>query len=228
MAHPDLLEIGIYTIPEAAELVAAPQSSVRIWIEGHTGKQEPIIINQLGRVDDKTAISFANLMELRFVARFVKAGVKLREIRRIMSDAREMLHHPHPFATKAVVFKTDGQKIVADIARRNGLNLIYDLRSKNYEMPTVVMKSFREGVVFDPQGEAIEWTPRPKIAPNVIVHPRIEFGHPVLKHSNIPTDAIAKAVKVEGSAQFVADIFDLQVRHVREAVKFEENLAVAA
>jgi uncharacterized protein (DUF433 family) len=83
-------------------------------------------------------------------------------------------------------------------------------------------------VVFDPQGEAIEWTPRPKIAPNVIVHPRIEFGHPVLKHSNIPTDAIAKAVKVEGSAQFVADIFDLQVRHVREAVKFEENLAVAA
>lgn len=67
MARPDLLEIGIYTIPEAADLVAAPQASVRVWIEGHTGKQEPIIINQLGRVDDKTAISFANLMELRFV-----------------------------------------------------------------------------------------------------------------------------------------------------------------
>ena len=50
MARPDLLEIGIYSIPEAAELVSAPQASVRVWVEGHTGKQDPIIINQLGRV----------------------------------------------------------------------------------------------------------------------------------------------------------------------------------
>ena len=227
MACPDLLEIGIYSIPEAAELVGAPQASVRVWVEGHTRKQEPVIVNQLGRVGDKTAVSFANLMELRFIARFVKAGVNLREIRRIMTEAMETLSHPHPFATKTV-FKTDGRKIVAEIARRNGLMLVYDLRSKNYEIPSVVMKSLREDVVFDPQGEAIEWTPRPKIAPNVIVHPRIEFGHPVLKRSNIPTDTIARAVKVEGSAQFVADIFEIQVRHVREAVKFEENLAIAA
>lgn len=227
MARPDLLEIGIYSIPEAAELVSAPQASVRVWVEGHAGKQEPIIINQLGRVGEKTAVSFANLMELRFIARFVQAGVKLREIRRIMDEARETLKHPHPFATKTV-FKTDGRKIVSEIALRNGLKLVYDLRSMNYEMPSVVMKSLREDVVFDPRGEISEWRPRPKIAPNVIVHPHIEFGHPVLKRSNIPTDTVAKAVKVEGNAQFVADIFELPVRHVREAVKFEENLARAA
>ena len=49
MERPDLLEIGIYSIPEAAELVSAPQASVRVWVEGHTGKQDPVIINQLGR-----------------------------------------------------------------------------------------------------------------------------------------------------------------------------------
>ena len=67
-----------------------------------------------------------------------------------------------------------------------------------------------------------------RIAPNVIVHPRIAFGHPVLKRSNIPTETIAKAVKVEGNAQFVADIFDIPVRDVREAVKFQDHLAKAA
>ena len=51
-----------------------------------------------------------------------------------MTDAREMLSHPHPFATKTV-FKTDGRKIVAEIAHRHGLMLVYDLKSKNYEMP---------------------------------------------------------------------------------------------
>jgi uncharacterized protein (DUF433 family) len=227
VAGPDLFETGIYTIPDVADLVGAPQASVRVWVEGHTGKQDPVIDNQLGRVGGKTAVSFANLMELRFIARFVKAGVRLHEIRSIMNEAKATLNHPHPFATKTV-FKTDGRKIVAEIARRNGLMLVYDLKTKNYEIPSVVMKSFLENIVFDPQGEAIEWTPRPKIAPNVIVHPRIEFGHPVLKRSNIPTAAIAKAVKVEGNAQFVADIFDIPERHVREAVKFEEHLAKAA
>ncbi|MCP3397148.1 MULTISPECIES: hypothetical protein [unclassified Bradyrhizobium] len=227
MAQPDLLEAGIYTIPEAAELVHAAQASVRVWVEGHTGKQLPVIRNQLGKVGGKTAVSFANLMELRFIARFATAGVGLREIRNIMHEASEVLNHPHPFATR-IVFKTDGSKIVAEIARRNGLNLVYDLRSHNYEMPSVVMKSFREDVEFDPHGEMIAWTPRPDIAPNVIVHPKLSFGHPVLKTSRIPTATIAKAVDVEGGVKFVADIFEIPERQVREAVKFENQLRRAA
>jgi uncharacterized protein (DUF433 family) len=221
------MESGIYTIPEAADLVVAPQATVRVWVEGHTGKQDPIIDNQLGRVDGKTAVSFANLMELRFIAEFVKAGVGLKAIRSILQEAKLVLDHPHPFATQTV-FKTDGKKIVTDIALKNGLNLIYDLKTRNYEMPSVVMKSLKQNVAFDPTGEAIWWAPRPGIAPNVIVHPRFSFGSPVLKKSHIPTATIAKAVKAEGSARFVADIFDLPEKHVREAVKFEQQLRKAA
>lgn len=227
MVQPDLLETGIYTIPDAAELVGAQPASVRVWVEGHTGKQDPVIENELGKVEGKTAVSFANLMELRFIARFVEAGVRLQEIRRIMSEAKATLNHPHPFATRTV-FKTDGRKIVAEIARRNGLMLIYDLKSKNYEMPSVVMTSLLDDVSFDPHGEAIEWRPRPKIAPNVVVHPRIAFGRPVLRPSQIPTETIAKSFNVEGNTRFVADIFDIPEKHVREAVRFETDLAEAA
>jgi uncharacterized protein (DUF433 family) len=227
MARPDLLEAGIYTIPEAANLVEAPQATVRVWIEGHTGKQDPVIDNQLGRCAGKTAVSFANLMELRFIARFAAAGVGLREIRAILQEAKKSLHHPHPFSTR-IIFRTDGKKIVAEIARKNGLDLIYDLRSKNYEMRSVVMKSLLENVIFDPEGQAITWTPRPSFAPNVIVHPKLAFGRPVLKQSHIPTATVAQAVKVEGSARFVADVFDLPEKQVKEAVKFEQQLRKAA
>jgi uncharacterized protein (DUF433 family) len=227
MARPDLLEAGIYTIPEVAELVEAPQPNVRVWIEGHTGKQDPVIDNQLGRVGGKTAVSFANLIELRFIAKFAAAGLGLREIRAIMREVSDTLQHPHPFATKTV-FKTDTKKIVAEIAGRNGLHLIYDLRSKNFEMPSVVMKSFKENVIFDPAGEAIYWHPRPKIAPNVIVHPMFAFGQPVLDRSYIPTSTIAQSLKVEGSAKFVAQIYDIPERHVREANNFQKDLRKAA
>jgi uncharacterized protein (DUF433 family) len=226
MSEPHLLETGIYTIPEAAELVAAPTRYVRIWVEGHKGKQAAVINNQLGRVGGKVAVSFTNLMELRFVALFHGAGVKLREIRAIMEEAKDTLEHPHPFATKTI-FKTDGKKIVAEIGRKNGIENIYDLRSKNYEMRIVVMASLKDDVVYDPRGDAVSWRPRPKIAPNVIVHPRFSFGHPILKASRIPTSALADAVKVEKSARVVSYLFEVPERQVREAVKFEQHLRAA-
>jgi uncharacterized protein (DUF433 family) len=222
----DLLEIGIFTIPEVAELVEAPQDLVRIWVGGHTGKQFAVIDNQLGRVDGKVAVSFMNLMELRFVAIFAHAGVGLREIRKIMDEVREQLKHPHPFATHTV-FKTDGKKIVAEIAEKNGVK-IYDLKSKNFEMLAVVMQSLKDDVIYDPQGDAVSWRPRPKIAPNVIVHPHFSFGRPVLKASRIPTATIAQSVKVERNPKFVADIFEIPEKQVREAVAFERSLRRAA
>lgn len=224
--NPDLLELGIYTIPEVAELVEAPQDTVRVWVGGHTGKQFAVIDNQIGRVGGKVAISFTNLMEIRFVATFASAGVGLREIRKIMDEVKETLEHPHPFATHTV-FKTDGKKIVAEIAKRNGVS-IYDLKSRNYEMLAVVMKSLKDDVSYDPHGDAVSWRPRPKIAPNVILHPHFSFGQPVLRNSRVPTSTIAKSVKVEGSARFVADIFDIPESQVREAVKFERELRKAA
>lgn len=225
-SDPDLLMTGIYTIPEVAELVSAPQAMVRVWVEGHTGKQVAVIENQLGRVNGKVAVSFTNLMELRFVATFHSAGVRLREIRKIMQEVKDTLEHPHPFATHTV-FKTDGKKIVAKIARQNGVS-IYDLRTKNYEMLDVVMKSLKDDVTYDPAGDATSWRPRPKIAPNVILHPHFSFGQPVLKDSRIPTSTLAKSVQVEGSAAFVADIFEVSERQVKEAVRFERELRKAA
>lgn len=223
----DLLGAGLYTIPETAELVDARQPEVRIWIEGRRGKQAPIIENQIGRLGNKVAISFTNLMELRFVALFSAAGVRLNEIRAILLEAKDTLNHPHPFATN-VVFRTDGRKIVAEIARNNGVKDIYDLKSKNYELRDVVMDSLKEAVVFDPQGEAISWRPRPTIAPNVYIHPSMSFGRPVLMPSRIPTEAIAKAVKAEGSQAIVADLYEIPLARVREAVSFDASLRKAA
>jgi uncharacterized protein (DUF433 family) len=143
-----------------------------------------------------------------------------------MDEVRETLAHPHPFATRTV-FKTDGRKIVAEIAKNNGVS-IYDLKTKNFEMLSVVMMSLKDDVTYDPAGEAVCWRPRPKIAPNVIIHPHFSFGKPVLQQSRIPTNAIAQAVAVEKSVPFVADIFDVPEKHVREAVKFEQELRKAA
>lgn len=224
---PRLIQIGIYTISEAAELVIAPPRALRVWVEGRKGKQNPVIDNQVGRLGRTVAVSFTNLMELRFVSEFAKAGVRLNEIRAIMNEVKDVLKHPHPFATR-IVFRTDGKKIVAEIAKKNGVEVIYDLKSKNYEMHVVVLRSLKENVLWDPRGNALAWFPRPNIAPHVLIHPSHSFGRPVLVGSKIPTEAIAQAVEAEGSAKTVAHLFEIPEKQVREAVRFHKHLRKAA
>ncbi|WP_131800229.1 hypothetical protein [Methylobacterium indicum] len=227
MLHPDLLSAGIYTVPEAARLVEAEQNETRVWVEGRKGAQEPMIENEVGRVGDKTAISFTNLMELRFISMFVDAGLRLSAIRSIMEEAKDTLEHPHPFAT-STVFKTDGKRIVAQIARKNGVPSIYDLKTRHYEMPGLIMNVLLKDVVFDPRGDAISWKPRPKIAPSVIVHPAHSFGQPILLKSFVPTAAIVKTYAAERDSEIVAEMFEIPEAHVIEALRFDEALRGAA
>jgi uncharacterized protein (DUF433 family) len=224
-----LLGSGIYTIPQVALLVSARIGDVRVWVEGRQGKraQQPVIRNQIGRIGRTVAVSFTNLMELRFVARFSGAGVRLNAIRDIMDEVKELLNHPHPFATR-IVFKTDGKKVVAELLGKNGFHTIYDPRTRNYEMWAIVLQSLKEDVIFDPSGEIAAWFPRKAVAPNVILHPAYSFGRPILRRSRIPTEAIAEAFKAERSQQAVAELYDISVGQVREALNFEKHLRMAA
>src|SRR4030095_127429 len=132
MAQPNLLETGIYAVSEAAYLIGATQRKVRGWVAGYpNSNREPIIRNELGWVEGRLAFSFTNLMELRFIAFFERAGVHFWHIRSIMEQVRKEMRHPHPFATN-FVFRTDGRKIVEEIAAKNGVTHLFRLKSRNY------------------------------------------------------------------------------------------------
>jgi uncharacterized protein (DUF433 family) len=227
MATPNLIATGIFSVPEAAKLVGATERKVRGWVTGYGKGEGPLIDNELGWVDGRLAFSFVNLMEIRFIAFFERAGVKLPHIRAILAEAKDLLNHPHPFAT-CIVFRTDGKRILAKIAKRNGIDDLYDLKSHNYEMETVVFASLKTDVEYNPEGEIRSWRPRPHTAPHVIVHPKFAFGQPVLRESRIPTRTLREAVTAESSAEAVAEQFEVPLKQVREAVKFERELKMAA
>jgi uncharacterized protein (DUF433 family) len=228
-ALPDLglSRSGIYTVSEAAALIGVSQQKIRAWIDGWPRSGAPAIIeNDLGWVDDKLAFSFANLMELRFVSVFAKV-VRIGEIRTVVNEVRKEIRRAQPFATN-MVFRTDGKKIIVEIAHRTGVKQLYDLRSRNFEIGGVVYQSLKADVLYDPKGDALTWFPRRANAPNVIVHPRLAFGRPVLQKEHIPTEVIADAVKAEGSVDKVAVLFEISKQRVEEAVEFENLLKRAA
>lgn len=227
----NLLSTGIYTVSEASALIGVSERRIRGWIIGYEGTQRsPLVENELGpfgRVNGRIAFSFSNLMEMKFIKFFEDAGLKRSYIRSIFDDARRHLRAPpHPFATKWV-FRTDGRKIIEDIVASSG-QYLYDLKTKNYEMRTVVIDTLMDDVIYDAEGIARAWYPRRHLAPNVIIHPKLAFGRPVLRKSGIPTRTISDAVRAEGSQRAVASWYDLPEKQVREAVKFEDTLRKVA
>jgi uncharacterized protein (DUF433 family) len=227
MARLNLLESGIFTVAEAARFIRSSEQKVRGWIAGYPRRGEPILQNEIGWLDGKLAFSFTNLMEIRFLAFFAAEGIHLNSLRFMALEARKILKHPHPFATNTV-FKTDGKKIYAEIIERSGDQRLYNLYAKNFEMKPIIERTLREEIIYDPSGFARQWRPRPEIAPNIIIHPKRAFGQPTLKESGVPVRALIDALKSGESVRAVSKWFEVPEQHVREAEKFDRDLALAA
>ena len=61
----------------------------------------------------------------------------------------------------------------------------------------------------------------------IVIDPTRAFGQPVAAEFGVPTVVLADAVKIEGSIERVAKLYEIAVPIVLDAVKFEESLIAA-
>jgi len=178
---------------------------------------------QLAPIDRSVALGFLDLMEVRFVDAFLKAGLSLATIRKAAKLATELLGQDHPFSTQK--FRTDGNRIFAQLEHReHGDKTLYDLERKQFGIYDFIVPSLLEGVEFDNKGQAARWYPDKVGAPRVVIDPRRQFGHPIVDLGGVQTSVLADAFRAEGSIESVARWFELPVEAVEQAVKFELKL----
>ncbi len=94
-------------------------------------------------------------------------------------------------------------------------------------MAPIIERTLKKEIVYDPSGFAHHWRPRPELAPNIIIHPKHAFGQPMLKESGVPVRALIDALKSGETVRAVARWFEVPEQHVREAEKFDRDLALA-
>lgn len=224
-----MLDQGFYTMREAVGLIGLDVpgiNSTRLRPLFETTSNYPAAIESVraydGRVRD---ISFHDLIELRFVAHFREQGVTQQAIRAIARIARS-LYGERPFARGDIRWRTDGKKIYSSAAGETGDSRLLELSRRQYELD-VIEESLRAGIDWDAHLFARSWTPRPKKFPNVIVDPRSSFGMPSILGRGIATETILDAVTAEdGNERRVAKWYGLSTTEVRQAVKFQNELAM--
>jgi hypothetical protein len=94
----------------------------------------PIVQSDIGRDAGELSLTFADLMEIRFLNAFREKGVSWPSIRIAAERVGRLIQSTHPFSTK--IFKTDGRTILAEIADTEGEKLL-DLVKNQWELGVI-------------------------------------------------------------------------------------------
>ncbi|MGR3512960.1 MAG: DUF433 domain-containing protein [Paracoccaceae bacterium] len=227
--HDLLLGKGLYTLNEAALLIGGQPRSIRRWMQGYDYKRdgetyhsEPLWEPDLPKIDDQVEVSFRDLIELRFVHAFSKAGIGLKAVRNCLEYARDCVHSDRPFSSGR--FRTDGNTIFLESLETSDDPKLLDLRKKQYVFKSVVERTFRD---LDLEHElVVRWRPY-RGKPSIVIDPHRSFGQPIASTSGVPTITLAEAVEAEGSIARAARLYDVEPAVVRDAVRYEQELRAA-
>jgi uncharacterized protein (DUF433 family) len=224
-----LIGTGLYSLDQAARLVRADARAVRRWMLGYSrtvnGEKRtslPLWTTQLRGEDlQGNFIGFQDLVELRFVNAFARHGVSLPVIRATADFARQQFGTNYPLTSQR--FLTDGKTIFYEAVRQSGESDLLEVRQKQFVFADIIKPSLFAGLEYA-DGVARRWYPMGTKS-DVVLDPDRQFGTPVVASVGIPTDTIYASYLAECKRKStVARIFDLTIKAVSDAVKFEEGL----
>lgn len=225
-----LIGLGIYSVPEAGRLTGVAPARIRRWLVGYefksptgtTRASKPLWRSDFIPIENTVALSFQDLIEIRFVDTFLKAGVSWREIRAAAAEAANLIQQSHPFASQR--FKTDGRNLFMEVNEALKQPWLLRLTRSQYEFHQVVAPSLFEGLEYQ-SDELLLWRPKSG-QKRIVLDPQRSFGQPITDEGSVPTNVLASAVKAEGegSVNMVARWYGIAPRDVSAAVKFEESL----
>jgi uncharacterized protein (DUF433 family) len=219
---------GIYTVRDASKLTRVSAGRIRRWLRGYkfrhkskSYRSEALWHGQWEPIDNTLALGFLDLIEIRFVDAFLKAGVSWKTLRLARQRAAEMFNASHPFCTHR--FVTDGREIFAELQRETGETALIDIIERQRVFADF-LRPFIKDLEFAHERGVVRWWP---IADRktIVLDPERNFGRPIIAKNGVPTDVLAKAAHATASVSEVARWFELREVEIQDAVEFEQRLA---
>jgi uncharacterized protein (DUF433 family) len=224
---PRFLNTGIYTIPEAARLTRVSTGRIRRWLRGYRfySNDKPhhspaVWAGQLQPIENNWALGFLDLIEIKCVDSFVKAGVGWAMLRKAHTLGVEMFKQTHPFCTHR--FVTDGREIFAELPETTGERILVEIVKSQTVFRSIISPFFRE-LEFESEDILARWRPM-TTRRLVVLDPTRSFGHPIVARHGVPTECLAKAA-ARGSIKEVSRWYELPENEIHDAIEFEQTLA---
>ena len=213
---------GVYTVPDIAHILDLPYSKVNDWLykywDGKLGKA--FKGKYSWRIDNTRAVGFHTLVEFYIMMNFAEAGVKPAQVLKAHQELSGKYGTHFPYAQKQIIenISTDGKKIYLNV---DGSAVTLDgSKQRNLDFIHIFFKKLE----FDKDLLASRLWPLGK-GKAVVCDPHHKFGQPVIEGTNIQTEAIYKMYQAKEKTSFIANIYQISEKKVRDAIDFHMHAA---
>jgi len=225
-SQPDtLIGVGVYTPAEAGRLLHIPTPKIVRWLNGHSidGQEYAALWEpEVNLGDERIFLGFRDLMEVRVVDAFIKAGLSAVRVRSAISLASEVIGQNHPLSTNR--FRTDGREIFLQVIETDEKGQqrerLLNLFRRQYEFKGIVEPILRT-VDFTEDGNPLQWWPCGRQG-QIVIDPNRSFGQPIDSASSVPTAVLAAAARLDGVKR-AARAYDVSEASVLRSVEFEKS-----
>jgi uncharacterized protein (DUF433 family) len=214
-----------YQAPEAAKLLGVSSQRIKRWLSGYsTGSSgsekfiEPLWDRRYQNIND-FYIGFDDLIEIRFVDAFLRAGLSLQAVRYLLIKAKDIANCDYPLTTHQ--FKTDGKTIFLEVFQEDEARAI-DVRNGQHAFHSIVKPSFVD-LEFDSHS-VTKWYVDGR-SKKIAIDPSIAFGQPTIENTSISTARVFEAFLAEGDLKRVASDFEISLLEAKHAVEFQQKMA---
>ena len=214
----------MYTFAEAGRLAGVSSSTVRNWLFGYVTRDRDV--PPLFKLPDEQGpmVSFLQLIEIVVAGRFRKAHrVPFPRVRRAYENAQRQFELEHPFAHLRL--EALGGHIVTWIEEEPVSSAQALDEPTQRTLPGLVQETLEQ--ILYVEELASRWWPQGKDTP-IVVDPRISTGLPVIDATGITVQMLYRRWKAGQDIEFLANDYRLEAPVVETAVRYAENIKIAA
>lgn len=214
------LGIGIFTAQDISKILLMPSNKVRRWIQIYWDNKfaqqhdEPY---SWGIGKDK-AVNFYTLIEIYFFIKLRELGLSTNKILQAHKLISKEFKIKYPFAFTKILagendifyYFDDNTLIKADLTKQIGFKNIIEIYCKKID--------------FNNENLANRFWPIGK-ENSIVVDPKHQFGQPTIDGTNILTDTIYSYYQGGESLEFIASLYELNIKQVQDAIYYYQRVA---
>lgn len=213
-----LLDRAIYSYRDVDRLVGLHAGTARRWLDGYErgGRfYQPVLRPEPTGGDE---VTWGEMVEARLLAEYRSRDVPVQRLRPAIVALREEFGR-YPLAHARPLLDVEGRELVRLVQEKVGLARSLQLVVvRNGQLVLVgAAERFRNAVEYR-DGIAGLLRPDPR-TPAVVMDPQRSFGQPAVR--GVRTDALAEDYRAGTGREELAELYDLSLAQVDEAIRFE-------
>ncbi|MDQ3152241.1 MAG: DUF433 domain-containing protein [Actinomycetota bacterium] len=223
-----LLDRRVYALSDVDRLLALPSGTARRWIDGYDrgAVHYPPVI-RVERTRDE-AVTWGEFVEARLLAEFRSRGASMQRLRPAVVRLREEFGC-YPLAHASPFLDVEGRELVRRVQDQVGITgheMLVVVRSGQVMMSAPVTDFVGDMRYSSGADREVTAVVPARFGQFVTLDPLHQYGRPVVRA--VPTDVVAEQFRAGETTETIADLFDLTVVQVEQALRFELSLPRSA